>query len=451
MYKIPNVISKSIFLLIALIAFSAFPVKSAYSQFQCLPTCDVTDGRLFIMAGVGASTINNQDTILGIVTPGSEAMIEIGIFDGDASTTWDDIGPPTQFEATLMADPLGDGTGLTVLATYSSDGSFGDNIGDPMVDNDWYNITLPNSSAAMNADGNFSYVFMIRNLTPNIEAFNLFKVRTLDPSAFFIFEQTAFNVLTPAGFFSNPILYPNFTGPGDPACFDPMTTEFCDPADPMCCLSDSTYDGTYTFFFEVPEGTTELEMWDGDFDYQSSFLAGPFDCQPDGIDADTDDPNTPGDPFLPTWAIGTTAVFEGVGLPASPFDDICNNLQQRSPSATYRIIDPFGVVYENSNPSGDEEWEKFSLTTIAPLDPAVDDLLVSDLPAGVWRLEIIGLDLSNLNSLRWPFALHSVNPEESDGTRPIPTLNEWGLITLSAFALLISVYYLRIRKAKASS
>ena len=57
-------------------------------------------------------------------------------------------------------------------------------------------------------------------------------------------------------------------------------------------------------------------------------------------------------------------------------------------------------------------------------------------------IKIVGVDMSNLNSIVLPFNLRGEQVDDPGDPRPIPTLNEWGLPALSAFVFLISVYYL---------
>jgi len=432
---------------------------SLAQPYVCLPTCSEIDDHFFRLAGINSDTLNNADHIFAITSPGSEAVLEFGIFDGDSEGFWDPTTLPAEFELALIADPLGDGTGTTVLGTWSSDGTFGENTGIPMFDNDWFDIIFPHSPLAMNAEGDFSYIVRVRNLIPNLQGGNAFKVRTPDTGTLVIPAGAPFNLIAGSTFFDTGIVWPNaelFCVDFPPFGFVCSFAEscsgadftFCDPTDPDCCLFGSTYDGMFTFFFEVPEGTTTIEMADGDLDFGSASIAegGNLfdDCiSPDGVDVDTDDPNTPND-VLPPWAIGTTAVFEGLSTPTSPQDDACNAAVKRSPSVLYKLIDPNGVEHTNMNPSGTEEWETFSIST-NPFDPLLYDLEVPDIPAGVWTFKVIGLDMLNLASFRFQFALGSVNPQEGD-LRPIPTLSEWGLLAFALFILFVSVYFIRRKR-----
>ena len=466
MHKITNALYKSLFLLIALIAFSTFPIKSAYSQYTCIPTCDVTDSRFMALSGAGLETANNTDAFFHITSIDGNQEFEIGIFDGDATTRWDiDNAPFAQLEFTLYFDPNGNGTGEgngVVYDTWSSDGTFGDNIGDPMPDNDWFIRTLANDKQARTEQGSFSYVLKVRNLNPGALAVNVFKVRSDGivsiPAGEAFNYMVTFRTLEDLG-----IIYPNFDFT-DPLCFNPAPPpvgfgirQFCNPADPACCLHETTYDGTWDFHFNSPEGINTLDIWDGDLDFGSSSAnADASACiKPDGVSLDTDDPNTPIP--LPVWALGTDAITQSASIPTNPADDNdCSPANNRPPSVIYELIDPNGMVYMNDNPSGNIEWELFNLST-NPFNPNLYDIHVDNIPPGQWTIHTIGNNLQNLNSMRVPYAVCALDEQGEPlcpvgpGPRMVPTLNEWGLLTLSAFVLLISVYYLRFRERKAIS
>ncbi len=73
--RIPNILFKYLFLLLAIITFSAFPLKSAFSQFACVPTCDITDGRFMVISrDLTLQTTNNTDAFF-ILLPDLEVLI----------------------------------------------------------------------------------------------------------------------------------------------------------------------------------------------------------------------------------------------------------------------------------------------------------------------------------------------------------------------------------------
>jgi len=185
----------------------------------------------------------------------------------------------------------------------------------------------------------------------------------------------------------------------------------------------------------VPEGEDAIDVWDGDFDFGDEL----------GTVFDTNDPNTPGDPFIPTWSIGTDVVFEGAAGSDPPDDFNSAQFVLRDPSINYLVIDPLGNQYFNDNPSGNTEWELFRMDT-ATSDPAITDFQAQSIPGGQWEVRLIGLDMSNLNSLLLPFDLRTVRVDEPVEPQPIPTLNEWGLIALTSAMFVMSVYYIRRKR-----
>ncbi len=68
---------------------------------------------------------------------------------------------------------------------------------------------------------------------------------------------------------------------------------------------------------------------------------------------------------------------------------------------------------------------------------------------GIWEVRLVGVDMSNLNSILLPFDLRGEIVEEPPPAE-VPTLSEWGLITLALMGLLVSIFYLRNRKKMAA-
>ena len=100
-----------------------------------------------------------------------------------------------------------------------------------------------------------------------------------------------------------------------------------------------------------------------------------------------------------------------------PEDDYPSELFRRTPSVFYEVHTPNGLVFPNSNPSGNLEWEQFRIDT-APFDRDVMDFHADALPAGIYEIRLDGMDLSNLNA--WRF-FYSVLGVDSDGN-PVPPL-----------------------------
>ena len=142
---------------------------------------------------------------------------------------------------------------------------------------------------------------------------------------------------------------------------------------------------------------------------------------------DSDDPDTPGAPFLPAWATPST-VAEGIAVGAtSPTPTTGNPADDRNPassgiynskppSVTYSVIFPDGQSFLNSNPSGNVEWEQFRVSR-DPFDPAQMDHQAAVIPAGTYELRGIGVDMQNLNALLLPGRLLCV---QEDGTPCTP-------------------------------
>ncbi|MEX0998579.1 MAG: IPTL-CTERM sorting domain-containing protein [Thermodesulfobacteriota bacterium] len=432
-------------LFILLLGFNS--VKSA-DAIECLPSCNVLDSKFLEIAGTDLSTIAGAEIVVNLVSRSGDNL-QFGIFDGEAAGVWDVFGGPAieiHLKLELHADPQGDGSGLnnTPIALWTTDGSSGLNAGSAMSDNEWSDFTFANVQQAQGADGSFIYTIRITPIDPMLGGMtaNVFKIRTQDimyvPAMFPVTYISNLTGVTNEQFeIAIQAVYPNVTldfNTGSFCGFPPG--EICDLNDPSCCFFETNYDGVFRFFMNVPEGEEALDVWDGDYDYGD--LAGTV--------SDTDDPNTPGDPFLPEWSLGTDVVFQ-TARPALPHDNNGSSSEffiVRDPNITYFVIDPLGNSYQNFNPSGDREWELFKLSTLTD-DPAVAEYMVDSIPPGLWEVRMEGVDISNLNSIVLPFDLRGV---EDDGTptddpTDVPTLNEWGLAALSAFVLLISVYYIR--------
>ena len=425
--------------------------QSGFAQpYACLPTCDI-DGRFFVFAGAGSNSFIEARYVFGISSPGDRPTFEFGIFDGDDANSqgdffsdWDQGGGAI-LRATLYVDPTGEGAQVLQVGQWSGDGSFGDNMGIPMPDNGWYDVTLQNTEAARTANGTFRYTLVVDAVNVENMAQNQYKIRTDGSMIILPKEEFAFMSIW-ISLEDSFVVWPNLTDEdfNNPACFDNVTFAFtCNMLDPDCCIGGGPYDGTWKFFIDVPPGEGVFNTWDGDFDFGSvSAMPGqPFNCFIDGIDVDTDDWNTP--PGVPDFAQGTGAVPQSatIGLPP---DNGCVLGFAFDPSINYDIITPSGTTYNNPNPSGTEEWELYNIGSVGNVD--VQD---SNIPGGIWTMMVRGTDFSNLNGLRFDHPVVAVNemgdpvPFDPEQTATIPTLNEWGLITLSAFVLLISVYYLR--------
>ncbi len=147
----------------------------------------------------------------------------------------------------------------------------------------------------------------------------------------------------------------------------------------------TTFDGT--FVFTIPVNFVTEPVW------FTPLFEGDFDVANDG-----DDPNFLGLPIFPS----RNALPEGTkpGNPADggvATDPLLSWGAPEAPNVIYTLTAPGDVwTRKNLNPSGDGEWESFSLgkETGGPPLPIVDDT-VSSIPNGDYRLEVKGLDARN--------------------------------------------------------
>jgi hypothetical protein len=361
----------------------------AAAGLRCLPTCSTTDGRFLAIAGTGFDTLSPPEMDLSIAVPAGSATFDIGIFDGDGGeygpggeAFWD-AGLTTLFEYSLYADPNADGTGLLPVDLETGSPTI---LSTDMPDNEWRDFTVSTGSEAVSPSGNFFYVLKVRLANPAVVTLNSFKVRTtavvsgltLDPVArpfSYIASWTALNDVS--------VIYPDFPASATP----------------------TTYDGIFRFYFDVPVSQDVLTVWDGDFD------RGKYDL----TEQDTDDPNTPGSPFLPSWATPDTqpegVAIGSIGTGSPPDDDNADGFGAyivRPPSIHYHVTAPDGQFFTNDNPSGNREWEKFTVST-GPFDPLVMDVSTTSLPPGAYYMEVQGVDMLNLNALLLPYRVLCVD------------------------------------------
>jgi hypothetical protein len=352
---------------------------------------------------LGVETIHVKLTV-----PNGTSTWEVGIFDGDTGKDatgavnpnnghWDvnDAGTADLTYA-LYADPAGDGSHTGGLI-----GAFSGNNANPvtgalytasaatMPDNDWWNLDVTTTSAAQAAHKDpFIYDLVITMNQAGLDtgAESSFKLRTNGSLSILpgVIGFIGSMRVSPNDFKT---IYPNFPN----------------------SLSPTTYDGHWSFSFQVPANQTQLDIWDGDWD----------------VAQDTDDPDSPRFPTFPQGA-GGNVLPQGAN-PGNPPDDNIFPIFVRTPSVVYRVVDPSGKAYRNDNPSGNSEWERFRITTNPDSyrnanPPGSDDPLAADygpnvssdgvtfvtgttLPAGIWSLEVFGLDLDNICFLRLPFEI----------------------------------------------
>jgi hypothetical protein len=330
-----------------------------------------------IASGTGLVTLSEETLEVQFAVPAGQPSFTLGVFDGDGGQVdgagkrnWD-LGNDIPYSYTLYADPLRDGSGMMIVdmspgVPVTSSAS--------MPSNAWIDYNISTSADAQAPSGNFFYRLEIKLLNNSVSSFNAFKLRTNGVVSIRLADQPFSYIASLNNVDDRAIVYPSFPS-----------------------LTPTTYNGTFRFFFDVPTPLAGISVWDGDFDYGDSTGL---------LTRDTDDPDTPNDVF-PPWST-TDSVLEGVatGLLLStgnPPDDL-NPLAAvflRPPSIFEELIFPDGQVFTNANPSGNQEWEQFRVSTDSG-DPLGLDDLTSSIPAGTYELRIQGADLSNLNALRLP-------------------------------------------------
>ncbi len=370
--------------------------------YSCLPTCDEVDGKFLSMPGEDMYSFGGESIYVWISVPAGQGQFELGIFDGDSGKdnngninftkgNWDNT--TTESAYTLYADPWKDGSGKAQLGQWHGNG-------DPMPNNAWFDITLDNSSQALDPAGTY-YVYRLECTRP-VQGYgiNALKLRS---TGFLTTGQgdlvnAAFAIVGMLGTVPDvQIIFPDFTG------------DFNNPGQPR-------YTGDWQFYFKLPTDQTTLELWDGDFDRGSYNLAA----------ADTDDPNTEG---VPPWA-SSFAVPERAAGRGNPADDSRDPLVRISPPVWYEILDPEGQpIYSNgepgnpNEPSGTEEWENFVLSTDASRAP---DMATQPLAAGEYTWHIVGLDIHNTVWIRTNVEICPVGECPDDNPHTCPrTIGYW--------------------------
>jgi hypothetical protein len=368
----------------ALLAFLLAGTAFGQVTYTCLPSCSSTDARFLAIAnGVGFVTLSQPTLDLEIGVPKGTTNFTVGVFDGDSkgadlslNSHWDS-GSPAIYTYTLYEDPNRDHAAQTIAPL----GLLPTQLSTTMPDNAWVDFAVNTDAGAMAPSGNYFYLLRITLTTPLIPNLNAFKVRTsganVGGSSLFPSPEPFSYIANIFGSADLQIVYPSFPS-----------------------VTPTTYDGSFDFYFEQPVSQRDITVWDGDFDY------GKFD----GSVNDTDDPDTPNAPFLPVWATPDT-VSEGVatgltGSTGNPPDDRnpagSGIFLVKSPSVRYDLLFPDGRSFANNDPSGNQEWEQFKIST-DPFDRSLMDYHTDDLiPPGIFRLHIQGVDMQNLNALLLP-------------------------------------------------
>lgn len=332
--------------------------------YTCLPSCGDDNPRMFVLPGNNTASFGGQELWVWIATRGDNPSFTLDIFDGDVGK--DDTGAynfregnwdyfKMNVDYTLYADPVQTGSTSKQVAKWNADS---------MPNNQWFSATVNNVPEARSPGG---YYFYLLKVTRNDETtgINAFKVRS-----------SGFLSVGASNFANKPFGIEAAYGGSlkDILVYFPQRVSASN-------LGTSPYQGDWNFKFLIPNNTTKLEIWDGDFDRGGNAL---------DTSADTKDPNSPP---KPDWAVAST-VNERAGGKGNPADNSSFELFRRSVPVVYQFTDPKGnPIYVNDNPSGTEEWERFVVST-TPDDPNAD-LITDSIAPGFYNLDIQGLDVAN--------------------------------------------------------
>ncbi|MDZ4169337.1 MAG: SdrD B-like domain-containing protein, partial [Coriobacteriia bacterium] len=351
--------------LVAGILISSRTAVAAPDGYSYFPTASATDGKMLAIAGPNLQTLSGTTITVSFSVPASETTFTFGFFDGAVDTPWEfGATPGLETSYTVYADPSGVGTGTVVVAEYRSQ---------DMLADAWSDFTLTNTATALTPSGRYFYkvVATVQTASTAVNDVNAFKFRVKGST--YITPLGTFGYL---GAYYQDVIYPNY------------------PA-----LTPTTYDGNWDFYVRIPQGNTRFDVWDGDFDLSNV----------NGTPGDTDDPNTPS--TIPTWSTAV-ALAEAARQGAPADDNTPGNVYLRPPNIRYTVYDPLGNSYENLNPSGGTEWELFRVDSTTT-DTAITDYYASEIPAGLWRVSVTGVDLHNLNALRFE---HPIIGVDASGT-----------------------------------
>ena len=207
------------------------------STYTALPSGDSTDGKFMTVAGNGLSTLAGISIVIYVGVPSGRSNFEVGIFDGDTSTStgghWDSRVDYPILNYKLYRDPLKNGTTTSLLWQGTSE---------QMVDNGWYTISFSTDGGAKAPSGNYFYRLDANWADSRSTSFNNFKVRTDGQISLRAGQEFGFD-----------------GGPQNPI---PQGGN-----DPCAGTSGNSYDGSWNWYFHVPTVRTSITFRDGDFDH----------------------------------------------------------------------------------------------------------------------------------------------------------------------------------------
>ncbi len=356
-----------------------FNVVMAQTKYWYDPSGDEKDGRFLTLCGTGFNTLLEQPISLYITVPASESDFEIGIFDGDTRGKdingvehWDDLADSTESEYLIYADPGKNGDESILIASWLGNT-------DNMPDNDWFTAYVNNDERALTPDGS-AYIYRLKAklVDETSSVTNNFKVRSSGSLVVASENPFSFMAAMPRLAVEGRIIYPNLPD-----------------------LVPTTYDGVWIFKIYVRGSdptyeVSEVTVWDGDLD-RGSF---------DGTDLDTDDPDT-SNTVIPGWSSKIYTLYEGAKNIGSPADNVGVIYFRRNPSIYYTVTAPDGTTkWKNQNPSGTQEWEKFSIRADSGCEKGVNaDFFIDKLEQGIYTVTVHGVDLKNLNAFYFPYEI----------------------------------------------
>jgi hypothetical protein len=398
------------------------------------------DGRALVVAGNDDTTLNAVESIIGLnFTVGAGPTAGFELFDADRdATNWDTLfncgaGCPGSGAAApelfieLFADPAGTGGIGPALATWTPGAvPSGTELGPfPATNNAWTGVTFTHDASALNpVTNNYQYALHLQPVNAAVDmGWNAFKVRAAGAVILLGNQVVGFiGAMNVPGDLST--IYPDF------------------PA-----MTPTAYDGTWSFQTRLPPFLNDVTIFDGDMDF------GAANCAYN----DTDDPDSSG---IPPFGLGSAAVDEGVAVahdsaPCAPpgVGIRTSTPAEDNPGAAFRrvpTIVPSGIAYQlkappspanpggqiflNQNPSGNREWEQFKIQLVddgsdipngaCPAAGYPEDLIkgypasdcrTTDLPGGVWEIQVDGMDLANLNFWFFGFKVEPIVTEYSIG------------------------------------
>lgn len=390
-----------------LLAAGVLQAQIGDGPFASFPSQNRVDGR-FLSFGCVASDTMEQATRIEIAAPAANSAFDLNVFDGDTAAVdaaskrhWD-LGS-RQLKYSLYADPLREGNTVPENLIGEWFGNSENATAGPlwsassatMPDNGWWAVTVANGSQAQAPSGDFFYHFVIESdgaCAPNESLESNLKIAVSDPVTF---QLSRFSV---AGETSQSIDDEALVKPGSS-----LKADFKAPRAPRAPVAVD-YDGSFEMFFSLGVGQTEVRLFEGDFDFGTDGVVG----NPSGVVLDecieTDDPDT--DSAYTDFPFATPgALAEGAAGAGSPADDNSSDDLRRGElgdpnrvgCVRYEVRDPENNVYFNDNPSGTAEWEQFLIAgSASPFASGADYVYGGAiLPAGIWTIKIIGLDVSN--------------------------------------------------------